>query len=151
MKKKVKPSGPEDQSDCWERLWVGAMQSDWASLALVPAVEDLATGFAARALADVGKRYKAADVPLIDAQGLDLSKCRELIGSLAKLRGKRQTVLALDSPLASQAARLIARSVDAIVLVVPMGSTRVSAARATLEAVGAERVIGSLTLAAPQS
>jgi hypothetical protein len=138
--------------ETWERLWVEVLAKPWSSLVLVPACGDYSVGLAAEPLAAVGRDYQGGGVRAANAEHLGLRECRAFLDALGVDRQAGQrTVVSLSSPLRSQTAVVIARAADAAILVVPLDTCPLSAARETIREVGKERFIGSLVLHPPKA
>jgi hypothetical protein len=138
-----------DSRQAYERLWVATLQSEWRTLAIVPAHRAASGREVAAALAAVGSEYRGRPVELLHAEGLQLGGCRALLERLEGLAEPHALVLSLDSPLDSQSALLVARAADAALLVVPLGATPFGQARQAIEAVGRARFLGAVTLPEP--
>ena len=72
---------------------------------------------------------------------------RKLLDSLAEC-APYSTVISTDPPLDSEAALLLARNVDAVLLLVPLGRARLADVKNVVEQVGRQRVVGAVSVAA---
>ncbi len=131
-----------------ERLWVAVLQAPWASLVVVPAGRGVSGLAVARELAAAGSVYRGEPVEVLNAEGTRLSECRNLLGSVTGTAALHSLVIAVDCPLLTESARLLARAAQAAVLLVPIGTTPLADARRVVEAVGRDRFLGAVTLVA---
>jgi hypothetical protein len=132
----------------WPQLWFSASERHWSSLVIVPAAPDSAAAlFVANALVESARLYSEGEVTLVNGIGSGHAAANEIVSSLRAqaLRGN-QSIVAVDCPLTSHAAIHIARAADAAILLVPLGATKLDGARKVMEAIGADRLIGSVTL-----
>jgi hypothetical protein len=140
------PAGGVRIAEEWPQLWFATREREWSSLVVVPAAAGGTTAqLAARALAESARLYTEGDVHFVDGVGADHAAAAGIVAAMedAARRGE-PSIVAVDCPLASAAAIRIARAADAALLVVPLGAARLEGARRVLDAIGRERVIGSL-------
>jgi hypothetical protein len=131
----------------WQQLWFNLLQHRWSSLAIVPAQPSVSVLPAARALVAVGRVYHQGPVHLIEAEGADPAATGFVISSAKnRVAAGEQVIIAVDSPLSKPVAIPITRAADAALLLIPLGRTRLAWARQTLDCVGREYFIGSITL-----
>jgi hypothetical protein len=131
----------------YEHIWVALLERPWRSLAVVPAAPGLAANGLARGVAQVGSDHRGTSVLFVSAEGARLGGSRKLLDSLAEC-APFSTVISTDPPLESEAALLLARNVDAVLLVVPLGRARLGDVRRALEQIGRQRVLGAVSVAA---
>lgn len=131
----------------WQQLWFSLLTRKWSSLAVVPSHPGISSLFVAQALCDVGKLHRQKPVHLVNAEGVHLVDASSFIDSLGDVAARGDIALvAVDSPLENQAAIPISRSAEAALLVVPLGESTFRNAQRTVELLGRERFIGSITL-----
>ena len=131
----------------WQQLWFNVLQRDWSSLVIVPAQPNVSVLPAARALVAVGRLYHQRPVHLIEAEAAEPAATGFIISSAThRVAAGEQVVIAVDSPLSQPVAIPISRAADAALLLVPLGRTRLAWARKTLDCIGRERFIGSITV-----
>jgi len=137
----VRADAPSNLADDlqYQRLWIATQQRPWRSLALLAGSAGVATLEIAELLAKIASVFDLRDlsVRLVEHQ------LRELEQQLAA--GDRVFV-ALRSTLENPSAVRVARSCDAVALLVALGSTDVKSAESTIDAVGRERFLGSILL-----
>lgn len=130
------------------QLWALANQRQrWSSLVLVPAHPGGSGRQAAAALLEVGSKQSATPVRFLNAEGLELGKAAHLVRELEAYvaQGDRVVVL-LDSVLSNPVGLEVALAVERALLCVTLGDSDFSSARRTVELVGKERFLGSVTL-----
>ena len=130
-----------------EAIWVRAQKATWSSLVVVPAGTGLPAAELAQALAAVGTLQRGKPVESLDLRGLALGRSRPMVEALSDSSRPFRRVAAVDCPLDSQTAILLASSAEAAVLVVERETTGVEAARRVLELVGPARFLGAVVLA----
>lgn len=149
---KVTPTSPAialEPGNDWQQLWFAAARHQWSTLAIIPAQPGTSSLTAARLLAAAGQLYPQRPVHLVEAEGTDPTATGFVASSAAnRAASGERVIIAIDSPLSHPAAIPIARAVDAALLLIPLGRTRLSAARRTIECVGRQRFIGSITVKA---
>jgi len=134
----------------WQQLWFSAVQHGWSSLAIVPAQPGISSLEAARMFAAAGRLYHQRPVHLIEAETTDPTTTSFVISSAAnRVAAGEQVIIAVDSPLSHPAAIPLARAADAALLLVPLGRTGLVAAHRTINCVGRQHFIGSITLRTP--
>ncbi len=129
-----------------EAVWVAGQRKAWSSLVLVPTEPGLPVAPLARAVAAVGSAQRGEPVELLDLRGRPLADSRPFAETLADAGERYRRVAALDCPLESQTARLLATSADAAVLVVVKERTSLAAARRVLDLLGLPRFLGAVVL-----
>jgi hypothetical protein len=138
-------SVPVDVDPAWERLWLQALRTEWRSLAIVPLDATIDADRVAQALTAVANRAGTTNLRWIDARQTTLSGVPGLLDQIRRsAQGASRAVVALAPIADNPAAISIARAATRSLLVVRMGESRIAAARTTLDAIGRERVIGSL-------
>jgi hypothetical protein len=140
-----RPGAPLD--DAWARLWFTLERHHWSTLALVAVTAHAAALGTARALVSVARTYRRGEVRLLDATGLAPNAIHSVVSGMPDVAAAGlHVVMAVDSPLTNPAAIAIARSADAILLVVLLGESKLSDMRRVVDAIGRERFIGSAAL-----
>lgn len=131
-----------------EAIWVAAQRTPWSSLVLVPADRDQSTAALALAVAAAGSAQRGEPVEGLDLAGLSLAQSRPVADSLAEGGRPYRRVAAVDCPLASQTALLLASAAGSAVLVVAEGRTAMADARHLIELIGPRRFLGAVLLKA---
>jgi D-arabinose 1-dehydrogenase-like Zn-dependent alcohol dehydrogenase len=141
-------SGAVHRADEWAQLLFAAKQQEWSSLVVVPASSGGASALVvANALAEAMRLYSRSEVHLFNALGADHVVASETVAAMqdASAQGE-SSIVAVSFPMTNAAAIHIARAADAALLLVPLGVAQIESVRHTIEAIGRERVIGSLTM-----
>lgn len=131
----------------WQRLWFSLTRRAWTSLAIVPNEPDIdATGIA-NGLNGVGHRHGARPVQIVSAIGTRLEDVERLIQLIRSMTDDGDLVLVPVDPLVSNPASIhIIRAVSGAILVAKLRDSHLSTARKTVQAIGVERVFGSVVL-----
>jgi len=140
-------SNPPEPAGEWPQLWFALLRREWSSLVVVPADRGVPALFAARALVGVARLYRHGTIHLLQAESVGPAAAGAVVATAGDIAARgEQSIIAVDCPLAHHAAIHIARSADAALLVVPLGTTALAAARRVVECVGRERFIGSVAV-----
>lgn len=145
LEKRAAPSDPA-LSRAAELIWVAAQRSTWSSLALVPAEPGISVGPIAAALAAVGGAQRGEPVQYLDLRGVGFADSRPAAETLADRAAPSRLVAALDCPLDSQAAQLLASAANLCVLVVAKDRTDLAQARRLVDSLGKERLLGAVII-----
>lgn len=138
-----------DGRDAWAHVWFTATPERWSTLAVVPGAAGFDTTIIADALVQAGQAYGRADVVLVNAIGVRPETIADVVDACAsRTAAGQRTVVALDSPFTNPAAIAIARTVDLVLLAVPLGAVRIAQARGTIDVIGHERFVGAVTIGA---
>jgi hypothetical protein len=134
----------------WQTLWFSTRKSAWSSLALVPSDGDVDVGRAAAHLVEAGLLHGERPVSLMDAQGIHLSNVQPFLDRLVDLvRRGEWVIVTVDSLQNNPAGLPIVRATSCALLVVRLGSSLLGSARSTIEALGRERLLGSVVIDVP--
>ena len=144
-----RPPDSEPSLDA-QALWFAVQRRGWVSLAVVPAEEGCPTMPVALALAEVIGAHRGRPPLVLPGEGLDLAGSASL---LAQLRMRAPGEAAHDPVLvplgafsASPSGVPVARAVDAVLLCVELGKTRLRAARQAIDAAGRDKLLGYVVL-----
>jgi hypothetical protein len=141
------PRSDPRAADAWAQLWFSVERHPWSTIAVVPASPAEDSLSAARSLAGAGNTYREGGVALVDATRAQPSAIPGLVAAANEgVASGARVVIAVDSPLSNPAAIAIARAVDAALLAVPLGRSKIADARRTVETVGRDRFIGSIAI-----
>ena len=131
----------------WQRFWIRLQQSAWSTLAVVPADSGVDVHGVVKDLVDAGRQAGSRAVSSVDAAGVPASRAQEMIRSFQKAGASdRHVVVACDALADNPATLAIARAVSGVLVVARLGESRISAAKAAVDAIGRERVIAGITL-----
>ena len=140
-------SGAAGSDADWQRLWFATIRKPWTSLAIVPADSGIRVDQMAEALVAVGRQHGARPVRLLSAVGASPGDVQKLIESISTMTSRGDCVVIPVDPIAQNptAAPIVAATSGAL-LVVRVGASRLSSARSAVDAIGSERVLGSIVL-----
>ncbi len=137
---------PEGDSQ-WQRIWFASLAQPWTSIAIVPSEPGVDVVPIAEALAGVGRRHGVSVIHLVNALDASLADVHTLIKKVAAATAQRElTIVALDCPAQNPAAIPLARATSGVLLVVHAGKSRINSVKTTVDAIGRDRVIGSIVL-----
>lgn len=135
-----------------QQLWFACLKREWSSLVVLPANPGGSSGDVARALAEIGRLQRGSGVHFLNAEKVDLGATSGLIIEMTSRVTKGELVIiSLDSVLSNHAGIPVALAADAALLCIELGKTEVTSARRTLDLLGRDRILGSVTLAPSRS
>ncbi len=133
----------------WQRVWLATQEIPWRSLAILPATGDLSSWEVARALLDVGTQHRVGPIVVADLRTMTLNQVSPLIDEVQRrVDGGEKVLIALSSVDANPAAAHVAKAADRTLLCVRLGSTPLREAKATIQMIGKERILGMVALRA---
>ncbi|WXH29682.1 hypothetical protein WA016_03641 [Myxococcus stipitatus] len=130
-----------------QRLWFALERRGWAYLTVVPAHPGAPALEAATAILEAGAPYAATQkIHLEDATGIAPAEAPRRVLELRERvsRGERVVVI-IDSVLTRPASLPLALAADGVLLCVTLGETDFGSANKTMEFIGADRFVGSVT------
>jgi len=162
---KTKPEDSPGEAPAWagipslslQQLWFSLQRHEWSSLVLVPADKGISVMDFARPLYEVGRLAMGEKLRLLDARDVKLTRTAPLIlemteGSSTRGPGTQASdriLVAIESVLSHPSGVPVALAADAVLLCVEIGKTSITAARETVQIVGAQRFLGCITLPPP--
>lgn len=141
----TKAAGAPDRD--WLKLWYALQETPWTTLAVVPTDPGIDPLKIATKLVSIGQLNGSQHISLLNAVGARFNDVQTMLGTIegAKTSG-RHLVVACDSVEGNPAALPLARAATGVFLLVKLGDSLLESARKTVEAVGRERVMASITL-----
>lgn len=142
-----KPATPVPSSTLLHMWAVLNQRHRWSSLVVVPAHEGGSGMQAAQAILDVGNKQGTTPIHFLDAEGLELGAAQYVMSEMKAYveQGDRVVVL-LDSIVSNPVGLEVALAADRALMSVTLGSSDFVSARRTLDLIGKERFVGSVTL-----
>jgi hypothetical protein len=156
---------PSTEGDSWagipslsmQQLWFSLQRLEWSTLVMVPADREMSAMDIGRPLYEVGRLAMGDKLRLLDAREVNVTRTAALIldmtgGSSPRAGGtpfSDRVLVIIESILSHPSGVPVALAADAAVLCVEMGKTSISAARETLQILGAQRFVGCITLPPP--
>ena len=129
-------------------MWTALLDGTWNSLAIVPVDGGVSTDAVVEALGIVSNRTSPA-VHCLDARGAEIAEAKRMAGELPTLAGGgARSVVVVASLIQSLSGIHIIQKVDAVLLVVRVGSFDLDALASTVAMVGPGRIVGSVTSSA---
>jgi hypothetical protein len=130
-----------------QRLWLGIERREWRSLAVLGASSSVETIHLAELIAQLAWRYRGQPSGVCDLRDLSMRLIDYQVQEMRdQVDGGMRLVVSLRSIFENPTATPIARQTDAVLICVALGETDFKAAEETINAVGRERVIGSIIL-----
>lgn len=121
------------------------LRGEWNSLAVVPASGSASV--VANALVEVSNLMRSQQAKLFSTEGLELTGVSKVIIDVhSHVEKGGLAIVTVDSLVARQTGVPLVMSVDAALLVVHLGVTRMDDARQAVEIVGPGKFIGTVTL-----
>lgn len=141
----VGEQAPSENAFEWQRFWIRLEHTPWTTLAVVPVDAGIDVHSIANQLVAAGRQAGSQVVSSFDAVGMPASRAQEMALTLGQ-SANRRVVIACD-PLSENPATLaLSRAVSGVLLVARLGESRISVAKAAVDAIGRERIIASVTL-----
>ena len=127
-------------------LWLATQKRPWRSLAVLGASPDVPTIDVANMLARLAWWYRGQPSSVADFRDLSLRLIDYQLSDVAsQLQSTPVTVIiALRSVFENPTVVPVARAVDAAVLCVQLGVTRIADSRKTVEAIGRDKFLGTI-------
>ena len=136
--------GPEGD---WQRLWFWLRTKNWSPLAVVPTDPGMDAFAVAETLVAVGHANGAPGLTLLNVRGVRMKDVQPVLETVesAKHRGG-MVVVVCDAVDASAATLPIVRAASAVLLLVRFGESRLDSAKKSVDAIGRDRVLASITV-----
>jgi hypothetical protein len=148
----IVPSKPAGETSVWDdvrlqNLWLSMEKKQWRSLAVVAAGKSIETLRIAELIAELAWRYRGQPSSVSDLRDLRIRLLEYEVQEIQNQveRGTR-IVVALRSIFENPTAAQIAKETDAVLLCIALGETNFKAAEETIDAIGRDRVLGSIVL-----
>jgi hypothetical protein len=129
-------------------LWAMLNQRGrWSSLVVVPSHEGGSGVQVVQAILEVANKQSSTPVHFLDAEGLELGAAQHVVAEMMAYveQGDRVVVL-LDSVVANPVGLEVALAAERALLCVSLGTSDYTSARRTLDLIGKDRFLGSVTL-----
>jgi hypothetical protein len=131
----------------YQKLWLAARRVEWRSVALVGASASVDTLPVAELLAKLAWWYRGQPSCVFDLRDLSLRLVDYHMREVkSQVDAGSCVVVALRSVFENPIAIPVARSADAVVVCVGLGTTHLKAVEQTLAEVGSERVLGCVVV-----
>jgi hypothetical protein len=133
-------------------LWLATQRRAWRSLAVLGASKEVPTLHVANMLAKLAWWYRGQPSSVADFRDLSLRLVEYQLGDVASQleRGPVTVVIALRSIFENPTVVPVSRAVDAAVLCVQLGVTKIADSRKTVEAIGREKFLGTIVVGGPE-
>lgn len=130
-----------------QQLWFATLNRPWSSLVVVPAHPGMSSLFVARALAEVGGVHRSSPIRVISAEGIDMGGASRLIIEMTSTVAQGGLVIvAIDSVVTNPTGIPVSLAADAVLMCVALGQSDFKSARKTVELIGKDRFLGTVTL-----
>lgn len=127
----------------WQRLWFTLQSHRWTSLVVVAIDGAADAGQVAMRIAEIGKADTRTPVRVISASGASLDAVAEVV---ARLGEPTLTVVTCDSPRSNPSMLPIVQAASGVVLVVRLGETSLDSVRKTVDSIGRDKVLATVTV-----
>ncbi len=129
-------------------LWAVLNQRHrWSSLVVVPSHGGGSGLAAVEAILEVGTRQGTTPIHFLDAEGLEFGDAQHVVNEMqAYVQQGDRVVVLIDSIVSNPVGLEVALAAERALLSVTLGSSDFSSARRTLDLIGKERFVGSVTL-----
>jgi hypothetical protein len=130
----------------WQQIWFLARQQNWTSLAVVPSDPSVDAKSVATRLAETGRTAEQA-VDLVIGTDARLESVQQLLESIGATVARGTLVIVPVDPVTANASAIaLIQATSAALLLVRLGETTLTTARAVIDIVGRDRFIGSVAL-----
>ena len=132
----------------WQRMWLATQVRPWRTLGLIPAARGSAPNFpldVAVYLARAGMAQLGAQVHVADATSLSFENSLEFKRQLRETQEDGRVIVAFAPPSESTLTVSLARTMDAALLCVVLGSTTSVQAKEVVDGIGAGFFLGAVT------
>jgi hypothetical protein len=130
-----------------QKLWLAAERRKWRSLAVVAASKGVDTLPVAEMFAKIAWWYRGEPSCVFDLRDLSLRLAEHQVSEVhAQVDAGSRVIVSLRSVFENPTTVSIARQVDAVLLCVALGTTKIKAAERTLLEIGGDRLVGSIVL-----
>jgi hypothetical protein len=130
-----------------QKLWVATQRREWKSLAVIAGDDDVSTLDVATRLAEIAWWYRGQPTNVLDLRKLGLRlvdyQLREMA---AQIEQGDYVIVALSSVVTNPTTVAVASAVEACILAVKLGTTRMDLAEKNIEEIGREKFIGTIIL-----
>ena len=108
-----------------------------------------------KALSELGAVFSGRPIPVLSALDLTPDSLAQFIDTMVRQakkggggtsNGDQRVVVVLDSVVKDPLGVAVALAADAVLLVVELGKSEIESARRTIDLIGGERFIGSVTI-----
>lgn len=135
------PGSPE-----WQHLWFTLQGRPWTTLAVIDTTGGSDAETVARTLAGVGTRDGQVPVEVVSARGLTFQDLPPLLAKLAESSAHQLRLVACDAVGPNPAMIPVLQATSGAVVVVRLGASSSAALDATIDAVGRDRVLASVSI-----
>jgi len=132
-------------------LWLATQRRVWRSLAIVGGSKEVPTIPVANMLAKLAWWYRGQPSSVADFRDLSLRLVEYQLSDVAAQleRAPNTIVVALRSIFENPTVVPVARTVDAAVLCIQLGVTKISDSRKTVDAIGRDKFLGTIIIPHP--
>jgi len=134
-----------------QKLWLSTQRREWRSLAVIGANKEIDTLWLAELIANLAWSYRGVPSCVFDLRDVSLRLIEHHEQEVAAQIREGQTVtIALRSIAENPTALPMARSADAVLLCLGLGSTDLKAANHAIDEIGRDRLIGAVVVRRPR-
>lgn len=149
----VEPQKPvkSPPSSALLHLWAMLNQRQrWSSLVVVPSHQGGSGIQAVQAILEVAGKQNGTPLHFLDAEGLELGAAQHVVSEMqAYIEQGDRVVVLIDSVVSNPVGLEVALAAERALLCVSLGTSDYGSARRTLDLIGKERFLGSVTLQPP--
>lgn len=135
------PGSPE-----WQHLWFTLQGRPWTTLAIIDTTGGSDAETVAHTLAGVGNRDGQVPVEVVSARGATFQDLPALLAKLADVSAQRLRLVVCDTVGPHPAMIPLLQATSGAVVVVRLGTATTTALDATIDAVGRDRVLASVSI-----
>lgn len=131
----------------WQRAWFSLQRREWSSLAIIGTESGDEAETAARQLAAIGTRDGLRSVRVLSALNLTFADAPRALDYLAEAATHGELVVVACDPVRHNQATLpVLHAVSGVILVVRLGASRTDWVKKTIEVVGRERIVATISV-----
>jgi hypothetical protein len=135
---------PDDE---WQRIWFSIRQLRWTSLALVPTHSSIDVAKVAEGFAETGRVQGERHVSVIDGTQVQLENVQHVIASVEAAVARGDWVIVPVDDIADNPSTIaLVQGLSAALLLVRLGESLIAPSQNAIEAVGRDKLIGSVVV-----
>lgn len=130
----------------WQRLWFTLQGRPWSSLAVIGTDASTDADRVARTLAAVGRRDGQIPVEVVTGLGVSFQDVPRIVNQVTHASTDKLLLVSCDPLRRNPAMIPLLQAVSGVVLVVRLGESRMDSVQKTIDAVGRDRLVATISV-----